>query len=93
MYGMSIGWPNPERLSATLKPRLPEELVIHYEQYDDSDPREKMAEYNNTLADYYGAQHRNQHEAAWTAPMANKLSEQRRKHLRKTLEGMGFEFK
>lgn len=92
VYGMSIGWPNPERMSATLKPRLPEELVIHYEEYDDSDPREKMREYNDALAEYYGAQHRNQHQAAWTAPIAKKLEHQRRKHLRETLEGMGFRF-
>ncbi|MGB0387923.1 MAG: NADPH-dependent oxidoreductase [Ardenticatenaceae bacterium] len=92
VYGMSIGWPDPDQISPSLKPRLPEELVIHYEQYDDSDPRPKMTEYNDALATYYGAQDRNQHHAAWTGPIANKLKQQRRKHLRNTLEEMGFRF-
>lgn len=92
VYGMSMGWPDPKRLSSELKPRLPEELVIHYEQYDDRDRQQKITEYNEALAAYYGAQRRNLHEAAWSGPLANKLKEQRRKHLRETLEGMGFSF-
>jgi nitroreductase len=89
VYGMSIGWPK-ETNNSTLKPRLPRELVIHYEKYDTQDPREKMAAYDRELADFYGT--RNQADAAWTAPIAKQLQHQSRPHLRKTLEEMGFRF-
>ena len=89
VYGMSLGWPAVES-PAELKPRLPESLVIHYEQYDASDPHPRIAEYDAALADYYGQ--RSQHEAAWSAPIAKRLNRPSRPHLRQTLEGMGFHF-
>ena len=89
VYGMSIGWPRVE-IPAELKPRLPESLVIHYEQYDGSDPRPRIAEYDAALAAYYGQ--RNQHTAAWSGPIARRLKNPRRPHLRQTLEAMGFQF-
>ncbi len=89
VYGMSIGWPKEEK-SLALKPRLPLDLVIHHEKYDTSDPREKMMQYDQDLAAFYGA--RNKASAAWTAPIAKQLQNQSRPHLRKTLEDMGFCF-
>ncbi len=89
VFGMSIGWPAADP-PAVLKPRLPESLVIHHERYDPTDPISRIAEYDATLADYYGQ--RNQNTAAWSGPIAQRLNKPRRPHLRQTLEAMGFHF-
>ncbi len=89
VFGMSIGWPEKEP-PTILKPRLPEELVIHREKYDATDPREKMAEYDRKLGEFYGA--RNKSESAWTAPIAGHLQNHPRPHLRGELEDLGFSF-
>jgi len=92
VYGMSLGWPSESAVPATLKPRLPEELVIHHEQYDQGDPRLLIDQYDTELADYYGQQNRNQHPAAWSGPIAGRLNKPSRPHLRQALEDMGFSF-
>jgi hypothetical protein len=71
---------------------LPEELVIHYERYDNSDPTEKLQAHDRELAEHYRSLGRNLHDAAWTGVMANKFSSPRRPELRETLEKMGFSF-
>lgn len=90
VFGMSIGWPADDAIPANLKPRLPQALIIHHEQYDDSDPRPLIEQYDAALAEYYGQQNRNQHTSAWSGPIAKRLINPSRPHLRKTLEEMGF---
>lgn len=92
VFGMSIGWPAEDAKPAQLKPRLPESLVIHQEQYDPADPRPLIAQYDTELAEYYGVQNRNQHPDAWSGPIAQRLTKPVRPHLRQTLENMGFVF-
>lgn len=89
VYGMSIGWPAGAS-PITFKPRLPESLVIHHEQYDSTDPRPRITHYNEALAEFYGQ--RNQETAAWSGPIAKRLKTPKRPHLRQTLEDMGFLF-
>jgi nitroreductase len=92
VYGMSIGWPAEDAVAAELKPRLPEKLVIHHEQYDQGDVRPLIEAYDAQLADYYGQQNRNQHPSAWSGPIAKRLNKAVRPYLRQTLKGMGFRF-
>ena len=91
VFGMCLGWPDEENLSVQ-KPRLPRDLVVHYEQYDRSDPSEKLAEYDRELAAHYDAIGTNQNEAAFTGPIAKRLSKARRTNLRPELEQLGFVF-
>lgn len=91
VYGMSIGWPEWEAVPPQ-KPRLPEHLVIHHERYADTDARAAIQAYDADLAAYYGAQDRNQDEAAWSGVIARRLASPRRPFLRRTLEKMGFSF-
>ena len=90
VFGMSVGYPNPAKQLSELKPRLPEELVIHNERYDASDPSAKLTEYDQTLGAFYDRTGSNKHEAAWTGPIANALKSQRRPHLWQDLIDMGF---
>ena len=91
VYGMCLGWPNDERLPPQ-KPRLPGDVVIHYEQYDNTDPSEAITAYDDALAEHYGQLDRNQHVAAWSGPIAGRLGHPLRPHLRSDLEEMGFSF-
>lgn len=90
VFGMSMGWPQVELGAKPLKPRLPESLVIHHEQYSEDDPRPLIEAYDADLAAFYGQ--RNQHTAAWSGPIAKRLQKPSRPHLRRTLEVMGFHF-
>ena len=90
VYGMSIGWPADDAIPANLKPRLPESLIIHHEHYNKEDPKPLIESYDEDLAEYYGQQNRNQHTSAWSGPIAKRLVNPSRPHLRKTLEAMGF---
>jgi nitroreductase len=92
VFGMCIGWPDATRIPPQ-KPRLPTELVIHYEQYNTSDPYDLLEQYDRDLAAHYSSQNRNLNEAAWTGVIADRLSKPRRPNLRPELEAMGFVFK
>lgn len=89
LYGMCLGWPakRPEQ-----KPRLPEDLIIHYERYNADDPAEKLREHDAELAAHYREQGRETPDAAWTGVMAQKFGKPNRPELRPTLERMGFNF-
>lgn len=91
VYGMCIGWPEWDDVPPQ-KPRMPQQLIIHQEQYQDDGAEALIEEYDDALATYYGRQSRNQHEAAWSGPIANRLSTKKRPHLRQELENLGFRF-
>lgn len=91
VYGMCIGWPEWHDVPPQ-KPRMPDSLVIHEEQYSDHNAVAQIRAYDDKLATYYGRQNRNQHEAAWSGPIAARLNTQKRPHLRQALEDLGFRF-
>lgn len=89
VYGLCMGYPaeNPPQ-----KPRMQEDLIIHYDRYDNSDPRDKLQAYDEALAEHYRAQGRRSPDAAWTGIIAQRFSAPRRPMLRSILEKMGFHF-
>ena len=91
VYGMCLGWPDDDRVPPQ-KPRLPADLVIHYEQYGTQDPTPGIEAYDDALAEHYGDLNRNEHVAAWSGPIAKRLQTPLRPHLRPDLEEMGFSF-
>jgi nitroreductase len=91
VYGMCLGWPD-ESLRPPQKPRLPRELVIHQERYEQRDTGKQLANYDRELAAHYNILERNIHKDAWTGPIAKRLQEPVRPHLRAELEALGFSF-
>ena len=89
VYGMCIGWPIEGDIPPQ-KPRLPADLVIHQETYDQSDPHLKIQAYDRELAEHYTTLGRNAHPAAWSGVIAKNLSKPLRSTFKATLEGMGF---
>jgi nitroreductase len=92
VYGMSVGWPARDPRDGGLKPRLPEELVIHHDSYSDVGAAERIREYDTRLAAFYEKQGRNLAEAAWTGPLARGSENLRFASLREDLESLGFDF-
>ena len=92
VYGMSIGWPAGDPLEHGLKPRLPEQLVIHRERYADAGAVKAIARYDEELAAFYRARGRNLDAAAWSGPIATRSANLRYATLRQMLEAHGFGF-
>ncbi len=92
VYGMSIGWPSHDHTADGLKPRLPEQLVIHHDEYSDGGARELIEAYDRELAAFYERQGRNLSDAAWSVPMANGARSLRFQSLRRDMEQLGFAF-
>lgn len=90
VYGMSIGWPDGDPARTGLKPRLPEHLVIHHDEYSDEDATEAIARYDAELAAFYEARGRNLDVSAWSGPIARRSGTLRYETLREHLEGLGF---
>jgi nitroreductase len=92
VYGMSVGWPAADPLADGLKPRLPEELVIHHDSYSDAGADALIQDYDARLAAFYEKQGRNLDTAAWTGPVARGSENLRFASLRDDLESLGFDF-
>jgi len=92
VYGMSVGWPTADPGAGGLKPRLPEELVIHHDSYSDAGAAELIEDYDVRLAAFYASQGRNLDMAAWTGPLARGSENLRFASLRDDLESLGFDF-
>ncbi|MEM9777606.1 MAG: NADPH-dependent oxidoreductase [Chloroflexota bacterium] len=91
VYGMCIGYAEESQIPDQ-KPRLPRDLVVHYEKYSEADPTSLLEQHDQELANHYNAQGRNLDAAAWTGPIAKRLNAPRRTNLRPELEQLGFKF-
>lgn len=88
VYGMCIGHIAHKPAQ---KPRLPQAVVVHHEQYRVSDDAE-LAAHDAELAAHYESQGRNAHPAAWSGFNARKFNTPQRSFLRAVLERRGFSF-
>jgi nitroreductase len=100
LMGICLGWPDHEPM---IKPRLPRELVIHSEEYDDSDLESLLASYDSEIKAtglYNGARRKVQSpdgrdvsddEYSWTEHTARRLAstdpEVLRSHMKNFLNG------
>ncbi len=91
VYGVCIGYVDEDK-RPNQKPRLPENLIIHYERYDTADTTTQLQAHDAELAAHYRSEGRETPDAAWTSVIAEKFSQPQRPHLRETLEKMGFRF-
>lgn len=88
VFGLCVGWPKTAPLP---KPRQPMSAVVQYDTYDNTKLGAGIAEYDLDLARYYGRRGIKTTEQAWTQPIAEKFSTDRRKRLRQELNELGFE--
>ncbi len=93
VFGMCIGYPDPEDASAAsslLRPRLPVEAVLHQESYDGSGYEEALASYDETTRRYMRERTKGKSEASWSESMRSKLSSPSRPGMRAYIERQRF---
>ena len=86
LFGLCLGWPAE---SPGVKPRLPVELVLHQDCYQDPDPA-AIADYDRVMADYYRGRGNNARRSDWSGTTARAVQGKKREHLLPFLQKLGF---
>ena len=94
VFGMSIGYPDPARLT-DIKPRLPQSVVLHREQYDAGTRTREIAGYNQTMRNFQREQ--GMQVVDWTRQCFNRVKDaaalRGRDSMREALANLGFELR
>ena len=95
LFGMAVGWPAPA-LTTTVKPRLPQPGLLHYETYDDVAWEEELRQYNQIMNGFFAEQGLVDHPS-WSKTSAQRVASKKslagRHVLREILEERGFGLK
>ena len=99
VVGMTVGWPSQEPV---LRPRLPQQVVVHWESYDTTPKDEALRAYDKTMIEtgiYKGRQvpvpgrNGEMESVGWLEQSAQRVSKEDRVNLRCILEKQGFALK
>lgn len=82
VVGLAIGTPDPAE-GTGIKPRLPQQAVLHLEEYDRDAWKESTAHYEAMFADYYEGQGFS--NASWKHKMTKRLGDPEALHGREKL--------
>ena len=90
VFGMCLGYPaqNPET-----KPRLPIEVVLKQERYDDSDDGSRFSAYDETVRAYYQSRTGGVKDNSWSEQISEMLVKEARPHMLAYLQSKGFVIK
>lgn len=90
VFGMCIGYPDqhPE-----VKPRLPLEVVLKQDVYDDANDAAHIEQYNQIMETYYLQRTGSTKASNWSQSMAPMFGGKLRPHMREFLISQGFELK
>ncbi len=91
VFGMCIGTPDPAR-PADIKPRLPQSVVLHREQYDSAIQASEIAEYDGRLSGFQNEQ--GMPPEVWTERVVSRVRTPKaltgRHRMREALANLGF---
>jgi nitroreductase len=94
VFGMSIGYPDPER-PTDIKPRLPQSVVLHHEQYSTAPRHAEISRYNSTMREFQ--QEQGMRAIDWTQQCINRVKDaaalRGRDRMREALGNLGFELR
>jgi nitroreductase len=94
VFGLCVGFEDVSR-AAQIKPRLPQSVVLHREQYDVGSQEPGIADYDNVMGAFQTAQ--GQRAAGWTARSLPRWRSRESLHgrdrLREALNALGFELR
>ncbi len=94
VFGMSIGYPDPDR-PTDIKPRLPQSLVLHREQYSADAQSAVVAGYNTTRRGFQREQ--GMRAIDWTDQCFDRVKDAKalrgRDRMREALRNLGFELR
>lgn len=86
LFGMCLGWPDQDN---EVKPRMPVELVLHQDRYQDSTD-EQIAAYDQQMATYYAGRGSNVKLSDWSTAVAAAMQGKKREHMLAFLQARGF---
>jgi FMN reductase (NADPH) len=89
VFGMTIGWPAN---TPSQKPRMPEDLIFHFEKYNTRNAEENLRKFDLQLADSRRLMGYTTPDSAYTSKMAERFTKPVRSGLRMALERLGFNF-
>jgi nitroreductase len=94
VFGMSVGYPDPSRETG-IKPRLPQSVVLHREQYSVAPRGDAIAGYNATMREFQREQ--GMKAIDWTQQCFNRVGDaaalRGRDRMREALRNLGFELR
>ena len=94
VFGMAVGYPDPAKETG-IKPRLPQDIVLHHEQYDPALKRDAIERYNGIARDFMREQ--GMKEQDWTTQATNRLKDVPAMHgrdrMREALRNLGFDLR
>ncbi|HLY87706.1 MAG TPA: NADPH-dependent oxidoreductase [Acetobacteraceae bacterium] len=94
VFGMSVGYPDPARETG-IKPRLPQSVVLHREQYSTLQRSEAIDGYNATMREFQREQ--GMRAIDWTQQCFDRVKDgaalRGRDRMRKALRNLGFELR
>lgn len=87
VFGMCLGYPaqNPE-----VKPRLPLSVIVKKDQYEDSDDKRNIGEYDKQVREYYRTRTGGNKDDSWSEQIAEMLVKEARPHMKPFLESRGY---
>lgn len=92
VFGLCVGYPDPEQLAA-IKPRLPQQAVLHHETYRLEVQDEAIAQYNQVMQSFYKDQQMRV-TGNWTEHSLKRVADAKslngRDRLREALSNLGF---
>ena len=90
VFGMCIGHPDQD---PEVKPRLPLEVVLKEEVYDDEGDTDRIAAYDEEMRSYYRTRSGGTKESSWSEEMARLVEGERRPHMKDFLARRGFDLR
>lgn len=87
VFGMCLGYPDQE---PGLRPRLPQQAVLHWEEYDGVASERRVAEYDEIMSEYLRKRTGGVKDTPWSRLMAEKLTTPSRLHMKEFLQQRGF---
>jgi nitroreductase len=72
VFGMTVGYPDPA-VETDVKPRLPQSLVLHREQYQTAQPKADFATYDDTMRSFQTDQ--GMAVRGWTGVVASRIAD------------------
>lgn len=85
LFGMCLGYPAQD---PQVKPRLPAQVIVHENHYHSLD-KEAIAQYDQTMLEYYAGRSTNQKQASWSEQTTGKLCGESRPHILPYLNSKG----
>jgi len=87
VFGMCLGYPDQD---PEVKPRLPLDVVLKQDKYDDSHDAELIGEYDQAVKAYYQSRTGGQKDMTWSEQISGMLQKEARPHMLSFLQKRGF---